>query len=497
MERVGLHETAVYHLSEGKTLPEFLEEARKKSKSLKNDQAYRRRAELLQDFHFTGASSRVKIAEGGQFLAASGAYPPEIKMFDVENMGMKFGRRLDAEVEDFLFLGPGYEKFVMGMSDRSIEFHSQFGKHFRVRVPKLPRALAYDWERTCLHVGVTGSEIYRLDLEEGCFVPPLTTSWAEGGVADLALVPRWPLLCAVGDGGALEAWDLRSDQSVARLAVTNAALTTLAVSQDGMRLTCGDTSGTVRTFDLRSHKPLCSRDLLNGLPVRALNMVEANSVHEELVAAADSSGVKIWRPTRGEGELFTAFDTPAPVNNLAFWPDSGLLLGAIEQPRVGAWFIPKLGVAPQWCSFLDAMTEEFEEKREDTVYDDYRFITQSQVQQIGAGALVGTNMLKAHLHGFLIDNRLYRKLCDAAEPFAYEAYRKRKLNERLESKRGMRQPVRRKVKVNAKLLAELEGKMTENPNASRKAKKSAEAAQAVLEDERFTKLFSHKDFQIE
>lgn len=129
------------------------------------------------------------------------------------------------------------------------------------------------------------------------------------------------------------------------------------------------------------------------------------------------------------------------------------------------------------------------------MYEDYRLLTQSQVQQIGAENLIGSNMLKAHLHGFLIDNRLYRKLCDATEPFAYEEYRKKKLQERLQAKRGMRQPVRRKVKVNAQLMAELEGKVVDDPRASKKAKKAAESAQAVLEDERFAKLFSNKDFQ--
>ena len=39
-----------------------------------------------------------------------------------------------------------------------------------------------------------------------------------------------------------------------------------------------------------------------------------------------------------------------------------------------AYFIPSLGPAPKWCSFLENLTEELEETANPTVYDDYRFI---------------------------------------------------------------------------------------------------------------------------
>jgi len=39
---------------------------------------------------------------------------------------------------------------------------------------------------------------------------------------------------------------------------------------------------------------------------------------------------------------------------------------------VQAYFIPSLGPAPRWCSFLENLTEELEETSNPTVYDDYR-----------------------------------------------------------------------------------------------------------------------------
>ena len=50
-----------------------------------------------------------------------------------------------------------------------------------------------------------------------------------------------------------------------------------------------------------------------------------------------------------------------------------------------AHFIPSLGPAPRWCSFLEGLTEELEENVQPTVYDDYRLV---QVQGGGGHSWV-------------------------------------------------------------------------------------------------------------
>lgn len=42
-----------------------------------------------------------------------------------------------------------------------------------------------------------------------------------------------------------------------------------------------------------------------------------------------------------------------------------------------------LGPAPRWCSFLDNLTEELEENPESTVYDDYKFVTKKDLDDLG------------------------------------------------------------------------------------------------------------------
>lgn len=90
----------VYNLSAGKSLPAFLSDSKKKELR-RTDDGYRRRIQLLQDFDFDTACQRVRFARDGLHLAATGTYPPCIKMFDVRELSLKFERRLDAEVVQF------------------------------------------------------------------------------------------------------------------------------------------------------------------------------------------------------------------------------------------------------------------------------------------------------------------------------------------------------------------------------------------------------------
>lgn len=51
-----------YNMSAGKTYAQFFEEYKKNSKSLRYDEEYRRRIELIQDFQFPIATNQVEIS---------------------------------------------------------------------------------------------------------------------------------------------------------------------------------------------------------------------------------------------------------------------------------------------------------------------------------------------------------------------------------------------------------------------------------------------------
>ena len=45
--------------------------------------------------------------------------------------------------------------------------------------------------------------------------------------------------------------------------------------------------------------------------------------------------------------------------------------------------VQALGPAPRWCSFLDNLTEELKESPESTIYDDYKFVTRKDLENLG------------------------------------------------------------------------------------------------------------------
>ena len=85
---------------------------------------------------------------------------------------MKCLRGMDSEVVKLMSLGQDYSKFVVGCQDRGLEFHAQYGRHFKTRVPKNIRNLDYNKFSCDLFVACNSSELYRLNLEEGVFMSP-------------------------------------------------------------------------------------------------------------------------------------------------------------------------------------------------------------------------------------------------------------------------------------------------------------------------------------
>lgn len=67
------------------------------------------------------------------------------------------------------------------------------------------------------------------------------------------------------------------------------------------------------------------------------------------------------------------------------------LVGSIsgEQSKIMTYFVPQLGPAPRWCSFLESLTEELEENTNTTVYEDYKFLTKNELEELGATGLIG------------------------------------------------------------------------------------------------------------
>lgn len=160
----------VYNVSSGKTLPQWLSE--KKKKSLRKDEEYKSRIELIQDLEFDVASQRLRLSRDGRFLAATGVYPPQVKVYELGELSMKFERHMDCEVVQFDILSDDYSKMVFLQADRTVELHAKFGTYYKTRVPKMGRDMVYDPVSCDLIIGGSSSDVYRLNLEQGRFLKP-------------------------------------------------------------------------------------------------------------------------------------------------------------------------------------------------------------------------------------------------------------------------------------------------------------------------------------
>jgi ribosome biogenesis protein ENP2 len=209
----------------------------------------------------------------------------------------------------------------------------------------------------------------------------------------------------------------------------------------------------VLLYDLRSSRPMHSKDHMYGLPIVDVKW-HAGPDDARRVISADSRCVKVW--DAASGAPFTSFEPEADITDVCVWPRSGLLLLATEAKRLVPAFVPALGPAPRWCAFLENLTEEMEESPQSALYDDYRFVTRAELDRVGLAEAIGTPVLRAYMHGYFIDNKLYGKAAALLAPFDYASYRAQKVREKLEAERGSRIGLQRRLpRVNAALAARL------------------------------------------
>ena len=58
--------------------------------------------DLIQDFEFPEASNRIKTTRDGHHAIATGTYKPQMRVYDLDQLTLKFERHTDAENVDFV-----------------------------------------------------------------------------------------------------------------------------------------------------------------------------------------------------------------------------------------------------------------------------------------------------------------------------------------------------------------------------------------------------------
>ena len=164
-----LNGVKIYDLSSGKSVPEFIEEAKKQKIKLKNLEDYRRRIDLIQDLDFSVSSQRIRVSKDQNYIVASGIYPPRAKVYETHSLSMKVERGIDSQIIQMQILSEDYSKLAFLCDDRNIELHAQYGRHFKIRIPKFGRDMVYNPHAADIYTVGAGNEVYRLNLSMGRF----------------------------------------------------------------------------------------------------------------------------------------------------------------------------------------------------------------------------------------------------------------------------------------------------------------------------------------
>ena len=150
-------------------------------------------------------------------------------------------------------------------------------------------------------------------------------------------------------------------------------------------------------YDIRSASPYLEKDLRYGLPVQSIAFVKGGADSEDLVLSADERCAKLW--SKYDGSPVCAIESEYKINDMKVFEGTGLMMFPCEQPKIQTYFVPHLGPAPKWCSFLDSLAEELEEENGTglsgtTAYDNYRFVTLDELKELGIESIVGTKLLQ-------------------------------------------------------------------------------------------------------
>jgi ribosome biogenesis protein ENP2 len=269
-------------------------------------------------------------------------------------------------------------------------------------------------------------------------------------------------------------------------------VSSLAFDTDGLTVAVGSSNGYCLVYDLRAGKPITKKFHQYELPLVSVNFHHGE---QRLVLSADPKVLKMWNINTGD--VFGNIETPCDINDIAVVENSGLIMMACEQPRVLTYFVPALGPAPKWSSFLESLTEELEEAKP-TLYDDFKFVTREELESLGLSHMIGSDLLRAYMHGFFMDIRLYNKLKQVSDPFAYDTYRKQKIDEKIKSKREERITFQKRLPKVNKDLAE---RLIATPALAKQINKDENNADKAyanpIGDDRFSKLFQSTDFEID
>jgi ribosome biogenesis protein ENP2 len=349
---------------------------------------------VIHDFKFPAACNLLKTTDDGETIVSAGTYKPVMAIYELTQHSLKCERNCDSETKALTLLGNDWRKIALLQKNRTVEFHTRFGKHYTLPLPRQGHTMAGDLTRAEVLVGGNG-ELFRFNMEEGRFYSPLKNGVAR--IESLSLSRAHGLYALFGLGGEMEFVDPR-DRSVVKSTSIPDPIMSSAFEDGGLFFSVGTASGKVFSYDIRSQSPLFVKDHMYEFPIKQV------AYHGRNVLSLDKKGVKIWE--RGAGKTLCSIETGFDLNTFCF--SEGILFVGGESQDVQTFYVPLLGIIPKWCSHLERVTEEMAEERRDLFFDKYRFVTREELGALGMEEEVGKSV-RVYMHGFLVDKSLCGK----------------------------------------------------------------------------------------
>ncbi|MES1919172.1 hypothetical protein MHBO_001036 [Bonamia ostreae] len=285
-----------YNLSAAKISPKW--ETAKSEKNRVEEPDRENSIELLQDFSFPSSTTLIRISEDNGHLVTAGTYKPQIKAFELSQLSLKFERHLEEETVDFRILSEDYSKLCFLRRDRFLEFHTQFGSHYKTKLPQNGRNMIFNRFNCDLLIASSRKEVYRLNLEEGRFKKSITTDLElnHGALHDKLR------FYAFGGEDHVACFDERSNGEIASFEVQKSlengsetvnGIRRIAFDKSGasndLLMAVGTGSGRTLVYDIRMKKPLFAKDHRNERPI-----VDLSFHSSDKFVSADQNGIKFW-----------------------------------------------------------------------------------------------------------------------------------------------------------------------------------------------------------